>query len=66
MIVMDDMTDIAARFDWRRDHLGRERGPLPPYAAIVADFAWNLPAEFNIAAACADDWATMNALYPPG
>ena len=60
MIVMDDMTDIAARFDWRRDHLGRERGPLPPYAAIVADFAWNLPAEFNIAAACADDWATID------
>lgn len=60
MIVMDDMTDIAARFDWRRDHLSGACETLPPYAAIVADFEWNLPAGFNIAAACADDWAAID------
>ncbi|MCE7027642.1 acyl-CoA synthetase [Jiella avicenniae] len=27
------------------------------YQTLTADFAWNLPARYNIAAACADGWA---------
>ena len=43
-------------FDWRLD-AARDDGPMPAYEAIIGDFAWNLPARFNIAKACADDWA---------
>lgn len=34
--------------------------PAATYAALRADFRWDLPARFNIGAACADRWAASD------